>query len=468
MLESAFYVVEKRGKFDGVHVANAGTACQLRAMNAQSESSLPHIVVVGAGFAGLTFCRKFPNELARITVIDRQNHHLFQPLLYQVATAGLSAVDVAQPIRSILRRRKNLEVVMAEVEAFDLAAKKVFHSRGELTYDYLVLGLGGVTSYFGHEDWERCARGLKSLDDAVGIRRKILTAFECAETETDEQRRRDLMTIIVVGGGPTGVELAGTFAELARTVLVRDFDRIDPSKARVILIEGAPRVLAGFPEDLSESARRQLNSLGVEVRLGKHVRAIREDEVEMPDGEIIRGNVLWAAGVSASPLTKKLGVETDRGGRLKVLPDLSLPGHPEVFATGDMVTLIDRNGRAVPGLSPAAMQMGAHAAKLIARELRAGKRSSSAGAAESREAFAYWDKGTMATIGRSKAVAQVGRWHFSGYLAWMAWLFVHLVFLVGFRNKLSVFMQWIYSYLFYKRGARIITGVSGGTPSGSA
>jgi NADH dehydrogenase len=431
------------------------------------------VVVVGAGFGGLAFCRHFPSGLAQVTVIDRQNHHLFQPLLYQVATAGLSATDIAQPIRAILRSKPQLEVLMTEVTGFDLAARRVLHAGGSLGYDYLVLAVGGITSYFGHDDWAKDAPGLKSLDDALAIRRQVLLSFERAETERDEQRRRELMTIIVVGGGPTGVELAGTFAELARTVLVRDFDRIDPSKARVLLVEGSPRVLATFPEDLSASAQRQLEKLGVEVKLGQHVKAIRPNEIEMPDGERIRGSVIWAAGVAASPLTRQLGVETDRGGRLKVLPDLSLPGHAEVFAIGDIVTLKDRNGHVVPGVSPAAMQMGKHVAKLVAAELRQNRPlpdSPEAAAKRSaeREAFGYWDKGSMATIGRSKAVAEIGRLHISGYLAWMSWLFVHLVFLVGFRNRVSVFFQWIYSYLTYKRGARIITGVSGSPPSGSA
>jgi NADH dehydrogenase len=438
-------------------------------MIAQAQTSLPRIVVVGAGFAGLTFCRKFPAGLAHITLIDRQNHHLFQPLLYQVATAGLSAVDIAQPIRAILRGKKDLEVLMSEVEGFDLQARKVFINEGALVYDYLVLAVGGISSYFGHDEWAPFAPGLKSLDDALMVRRQILLAFEKAETESDEERRRELMTVIVVGGGPTGVELAGTFAELAKTVLVRDFDRIDPAKAHVILIEGGSRVLGNFPEDLSASAKRQLERIGVEVRLSTRVQAIRDREVEMVDGTILRGNVLWAAGVSASPLTKKLGVPVDRAGRVSVAPDLSLPGHPEVFALGDMVNLTDRNGRVVPGVSPAAMQMGEHAAKLIEQELRDRERSAAKGSAlREREAFAYWDKGTMATIGRSKAVAQVGKFHFSGYPAWVAWLFVHLVFLVGFRNKISVFMQWVYSYLTYRRGARIITGVSGTPPAGSA
>lgn len=438
-------------------------------MLVQAQTTLPRVVVVGAGFAGLTFCRKFPSGLAHITLIDRQNHHLFQPLLYQVATAGLSAVDIAQPIRAILGHKGELEVLMEEVQGFDLAARKVILAEGEVSYDYLVLAMGGKPSYFGHDDWTKFAPGLKTLDDALSIRRQILLAFEEAETESDEQRRRELMTIIVVGGGPTGVELAGTFAELARTVLVKDFDRIDPSKARVILIEGGERVLGTFAKDSSASAQRQLERLGVEVRLGQHVQAIRNCEIEMPGGEIIRGNVIWAAGVAASPLTRKLGVEVDRGGRIKVLPDLSLPGHSEVFALGDIVTLTDAKGQVVPGVSPAAMQMGEHAAKLIARELRDRDRSATKGSAlKEREPFAYWDKGTMATIGRSKAVAEIGKFHFSGYLAWIAWLFVHLVFLVGFRNRVSVFMQWMYSYITYKRGARIITGVTGSPPAGSA
>ena len=438
-------------------------------MLAQAQTSLPRIVVLGAGFAGLTFCRKFPEGLAHITVIDRQNHHLFQPLLYQVATAGLSAVDIAQPIRAILRRKRELEVLMSEIEGLDLAGRKVRFAHGEIGYDYLVIALGGMPSYFGHDDWATHAPGLKSLDDALRIRRKILLAFEKAETEPDEERRRELMTLIVVGGGPTGVELAGTFAELARTVLVRDFDRIDPSKARVILIEGGSRVLGSFAEDSSANALRQLKRLGVEVRTGKHVQAIREGEIEMPDGEILRGNVIWAAGVAASPLTKQLGVETDRAGRIKVSPDLSLPGHPEVFALGDIVSLVDPKGQVVPGVSPAAIQMGEHAVRLITEDIRDRQRSATKGSALiQREPFVYWDKGTMATIGRSKAVAEIRNFHFSGYLAWISWLFVHLIFLVGLRNKISVFMQWTYSYLTYKRGARIITGVSGAPPAASA
>jgi NADH dehydrogenase len=385
-------------------------------------------------------------------LVDRQNHHLFQPLLYQVATAGLAAPDIAQPIRSILRGKPGLSVLMAEARAIDLAARSVTLDRSGLTYDYLVLGVGGQTSYFGHPEWERHAPGLKTLDDALRIRRQVLLAFERAETETDPVRREQLMTIVVVGGGPTGVELAGTFAELARTVLRRDFDRIDSSKARVILVEGGPRVLGTFPESLSASARRQLSRLGVEVRTSTMVRAIREGEVDLDTGPVRAAVIIWAAGVAAHPLTRTLGVAIDRAGRLKVAPDLSLPGHPEVFALGDIVTLIDANGVAVPGVAPAAMQMGAHVAKLIASEIRDPHNPAA------RRPFAYRDKGSMATIGRSAAVAQIGRLKFSGWPAWAAWLGVHLVFLIGFRNKVSVFLQWVYSYFTYQRGARIITG----------
>ncbi|WP_414663301.1 NAD(P)/FAD-dependent oxidoreductase [Horticoccus sp. 23ND18S-11] len=432
-------------------------------MTHDPASNLPHIVVVGAGFGGMTFLRSFPQGLARITVIDRQNHHLFQPLLYQVATAGLSAVDIAQPVRALFGARPNLDVIMSEVSAIDLAAKRVTHARGELTYDYLVLAAGGVTSYFGHPEWEQFAPGLKSLDDALRIRRLILCSLERAETEPDPIKREAAMNIVIIGGGPTGVEVAGALAELTRTVLHRDFDRIDPSKVRVRLVEGNARVLANFPEALSISARAQLEKLGVEVRTGVRVESIREGEVVVA-GELIRAdNIIWAAGVAAVPLAKKLGLEVDRGGRIKVLPDLSLPGHPEVFALGDIVSLVDPNGVTVPGVAQGAMQMGLHAAKTVERELRHGARP-----AASRPAFVYRDKGTMATIGRSAAVAQIGGMQLTGFPAWFAWLAIHLLFLIGFRNRFSVLMQWTYAYFTYKRGARIITGVSGEGAAGSA
>src|SRR5579862_4262651 len=333
-------------------------------MATDTPAPLPHIVVLGAGFGGLTFCQKFPDGIARITVIDRQNHHLFQPLLYQVASAGLSAIDIAQPIRAILAKKPNLNVLMAEVTGVDFAAHRVVHDSGEIAYDYLVLALGGVTSYFGHPEWEPHAPGLKSLDDALRIRRKILQAFERAETETDPAKQQELMNIVVVGGGPTGVELAGAFAELARTVLRRDFKHVDPARAHILLIEGGPRVLATFPPELSASAQRQLERLGVEVRTSLKVEDIRDGEIIAGGKSIRAANLIWGAGVGGNPLAKKLGVELDRGGRIKVQPDLSLPGHPEAFAIGDMVSLVDKNGVTVPGVSPAAMQMGAHVAKI--------------------------------------------------------------------------------------------------------
>jgi len=414
-----------------------------------------HIVVLGAGFGGLTFCQAFNHPQARVTLVDRQNHHLFQPLLYQVATAGLSAPEIAQPVRSILSDRPSVTVLLDTVVDFNLAEKKVFLEKNTLAYDYLVLALGGVTSYFGHPEWEQFTPGLKSLDDALRIRRRILLAFEKAENETDAAARDRLMTIVVVGGGPTGVELAGAFAELVRRVLRKDFRRIDPAQARVILIEGGPRVLAHLPQGLSASAQRQLEKLGVEVRVGVKVKTITQGRVEPENGRIIEAeNIIWAAGVSASALTQKLRTELDHAGRVKVKPDLSLPGHPEVFAIGDMALVLDQDGKPVPGVSPAAMQMARKIARIIRDELDLGAGHSA------RPPFKYWDKGTMATIGRSAAVAKIGKLEFTGFLAWIAWLFVHLIFLIGFRNKLAVLLQWTYSYLAYKRGARIVTGLS--------
>jgi NADH dehydrogenase len=409
-----------------------------------------HIVVLGAGFGGLEFCHRFRHASARVTLVDRSNHHLFQPLLYQVATAGLSAPEIAQPIRSILSHRPNITVLMESVVDFKLPEKKVVLAGGELSYDYLVLALGGCTSYFGHPEWEEHAPGLKTLGDALRIRSQILLAFERAETETSAEEQARLMTMMVVGGGPTGVELAGAFAELARHVLRADFRRIDSTRARVILIEGGPRILGHLPPDLSASAQRQLEALGVQVRLQASVKHIGAGQVELGGGETIAAaNIIWAAGVAATPLTKKLGVELDRAGRVKVNPDLSVPGHAEVFAIGDMALVLGADGKPVPGVSPAAMQMARHVARLIEGELASSD-------AVARAPFRYFDKGTMATIGRSAAVAQVGSLHLSGVVAWLAWLVIHLIFLVGFRNKIAVLFQWFYSYVTYKRGARIV------------
>ena len=411
-----------------------------------------HVVVLGAGFGGLTFCKYFQHPDALITVVDRTNHHLFQPLLYQVATSGLSAPEIAQPIRSILSDRSDITVLLDKVTDFDLAGKKVILEKNTLAYDYLVLALGGHTSYFGHSEWEKFAPGLKTLDDALRIRSQILLAFEKAENEADTAEHDKLMTIVVVGGGPTGVELAGSFAELTRTVLKRDFRRIDPTQARIILIEGSPSLLAHLPPDLSLSARRQLEHLGVQVRTSAPVKNIRAGEVELATGETIQAaNIIWAAGVSATQLTKKFGAELDKAGRIKVNPDLSVPGHPEIFAIGDLALVLKADGKAVPGVSPAAMQMGRHVAQLVRDEIRFGQKLAV------RPAFKFWDKGTMATIGRSAAVAQIGGIKLSGLTAWLAWLFIHLIFLIGFRNRVAVLLQWTYSYFSYRRSARLIT-----------
>ena len=410
------------------------------------------VVVLGAGFGGLTFGKHFHHPDARVTLVDRTNHHLFQPLLYQVAACGLSAPEIAQPIRSILSHRPDVTVLLDQATGFDLARKKVFLEKNTLDYDYLVLATGGLTGYFGHPEWEPFAPGLKTLDDALRLRSRILLAFERAENETDAAARDRLLTIVIVGGGPTGLELAGAFAELARTVLKRDFRRIDPTQARIILLEGAPRVLSNYPPELSDSAKHQLEALGVQVRVSTPVKNIRAGEVELAGGEILRaGNIIWAAGVSATPLTQKLGVELDRAGRVKVNPDLSVPGHPEIFAVGDLALVLEKDGTPVPGICPAAMQMGRHVARIIQSDLNSGADH------PVRPPFKYWDKGTMATIGRSAAVAWIGRLRFSGFPAWLAWLFIHLIFLIGFRNRLAVLLQWTYSYFSYKRGSRIIT-----------
>ena len=415
-----------------------------------------HVVVLGAGFGGLTFCQRFFRPQARVTLVDRQNHHLFQPLLYQVATAGLGAQEIAQPIRSILSDQPGVTVLLDHAVDVNLSEKKVVLEKTTLDYDFLVLALGGCTSYFGHPEWEQFAPGLKSLDDALRIRRHVLLAFEQAENATDPAERARLMTIVVAGGGPTGVELAGAFAELTRHVLKKDFKRIDAGQTRVVLIEASPVVLSHLPAELAASAQRQLEALGVQVRVNTRVKELTKGRVLLDSGEVIEAeNVLWAAGIAASPLTKKLGVELDRAGRVKVLPDLSLPGHPEVFAIGDMASVMDKHGKPVPGVSPAAMQMAGHVARIIEDEIVA-----PAPGHAPRPRFNYFDKGTMATIGRSAAVAKVRDIEISGFAAWLAWLGVHLIFLVGFRNKLAVLLQWTYSYFAWKRGARIITGLS--------
>ena len=413
-------------------------------------TSQPRIVVLGGGFGGLTFCKTFRNPDAKVLLVDRQNHHLFQPLLYQVATAGLAASEIAQPIRSILRDHPNVQVHLGEIDSIRPHERLVTGAGQRLPYDYLVFALGGRTTYFGHPEWEAFAPGLKSLDDAQRIRREVLLAFEHAENASSPTEQQRLMTVVVVGGGPTGVELAGALVELARHVLIRDFRRIDPARARIVLVEGAPRLLGQFPDSLASNARATLERMGVEVRCGLQVRSLQAGRVEFHTGDVIEaGNIIWAAGIGASPLTAQLGVPLDRAGRVLVNPDLSVPGHPEIFVIGDAASLVDSSGQPVPGVSPAAMQQATHVARQIEDELEG---------RPNRRPFRYWDKGSMATIGRYAAVAKVGPLEFSGYPAWLAWLFVHLMFLIGLRNKVAVLGQWFYSYVMYRRGARIIIG----------
>jgi NADH dehydrogenase len=409
---------------------------------------LPRVVVVGAGFGGLETARRLAKAPVRVTVVDRRNHHLFQPLLYQVATAGLSPADIAAPIRHVLRKQRNAEVILAEVAEVLPARRALRLADGEeLRYDFLVLATGATHSYFGHDEWAPLAPGLKTLEDAVEIRRRILTAFERAEREPDPARRRALLTFVVVGGGPTGVELAGAIAEIARQTLAGDFRRIAPEQTRVLLVEAAPRVLPPYPEKLSRAARAQLEELGVEVVTGAPVTAIDEDGVSVGDARVLAKTVLWGAGVEASPLARTLGAPLDRAGRVRVEKDLSVPGRPEVFVIGDLAAATDARGAPVPGVAPAALQGGRHAARAIVRRL----------SGEPAEPFRYRDKGSLATIGRAAAVARIGRFLFSGLLAWLAWLLVHIFFLIGFRNRVAVILEWAWSYLTFQRGSRLIT-----------
>jgi NADH:quinone reductase (non-electrogenic) len=420
-------------------------------MDPPGRTAMPHVVIVGGGFGGLSAGVALGRARVRITLVDRTNHHLFQPLLYQVATAGLSPAEIAAPIRSIFRRQKNARIVLGEVTGFDLSAREVFIGEEALTYDFLVVATGAETSYFGHDDWAKYAPGLKDVDDALEIRRRVLLAFESAERDGDPERRRQLMTFVVVGGGPTGVELAGALAELSRFVLARDFRSIRPDEARVILLEGGPRILAALPEDLSVRATRQLERLGVEVRLSKTVTAIGPDGVRLGDELIPSSTVLWAAGVRSTPLTRALGVPLDRGGRVLVEADLSVPAHPEAFVIGDAAAFThqpDLDGKILPGVSPVAMQEGRAVARSIVRTM----------AQKPREPFRYRDKGSLATIGRSAAVADFGGLHLSGFVAWLAWLLIHIFFLIGFRNRVVVLFEWMWSYFTYQRGARLITG----------
>jgi NADH dehydrogenase len=418
----------------------------------------PRVVIVGAGFGGLTAARALARAPAHITVIDRQNHHTFQPLLYQVATAGLSPSEIAAPIRSILRGRDNVDVLLGEVTGFDLARRLVETPEQKIPYDYLVVAAGASHAYFGHDDWEPFAPGLKTIEDALEIRRRVLLAFELAERQAAGGESGFPLNFVVVGAGPTGVELAGTLAEISRHSLVQEFRAIDPKSAKILLLEGGPRVLPTYPEELSSSAQEQLQQLGVEVRTSALVTGVEPGVVRVGEARLAAAVILWAAGVAASPLGKKLGVPVDRAGRVAVEPDLSLPDHPEVFVIGDLAALKDESGRMLPGVAPVAMQQGRYVAKIIQRELEVATEAPAKAQPPPRPGFHYWDKGSLATIGRAAAVAEFGKLHISGFIAWLAWLFVHILFLIGFRNRLLVFIEWAWSYVTYERGARLITG----------
>jgi NADH dehydrogenase len=413
----------------------------------------PRVVIVGCGFGGLFAARALRRAPVEVLVVDRNNYHLFQPLLYQVASAALTPADIAQPIRMILRGQRNAFVMLAEVDRVALAETAVYAGDRAIPYDYLILAPGAVDNYFGHNEWKAFAPGMKEIEDATFIRSRLLVSFETAEVEGDPEERKARLTFVIVGGGPTGVELAGAIKELAVDVIPMDFRVADTRRARVILIEAGPRLLPGMHEHSSKLAFEQLTSLGVEVRLGRPVTRVLPDGVEL-DGERLRSyNVIWAAGVRASPLIATLGVELGPGGRAKVQPDCSLPGHPNVFVLGDAAYLIDpKTKRPVPGVSQGALQMGRYVARVITEELRGERRARERG-------FRYRDWGSMATVGKSRAVVEIGRLKFGGWLAWLAWLALHITVLIGFRNRLSVLASWIYNYVFFKRGSRLITGI---------
>ena len=414
----------------------------------ETPSDLPHVIVIGAGFGGLSAARALGRQRVRVSMIDRRNHHLFQPLLYQIAMAGLSPADIAYPIRSALRKQPHARVLLGEVERVDLEHQRVSLNDGSsLEYDYLILAAGAENNYFGNESWPRHSLPLKSVEEALDIRHRMLLAFEAAERETDPLARARLLTFVVIGGGPTGVEVAGALRELSRFVLARDFRVARPEKTRVVLVERADRLLSGgFDADLAKAAQRQLEELGVEVVLGKSVEDIDDQGVSVGGVRIDSATVLWTAGVRGSSLARTLGVELDRAGRVPVAPDCSIPGNPSVFVIGDLARF-ESNGEPLPGLAPVALQQGRYVARCIEQRI----------AGEPMPPFHYRDKGVMATIGRSRAVAQSGSLKLTGFLAWLAWLFIHIWFLMGFRNRVAVFFNWVWAYLTYRPGARLIT-----------
>ncbi|HXW08550.1 MAG TPA: NAD(P)/FAD-dependent oxidoreductase [Vicinamibacterales bacterium] len=417
---------------------------------------MTHVVIIGGGFGGLHAARALRRLPVRVTLLDRRNHHLFQPLLYQVATAALSPGDIASPIRWILRRQRNVEVLLAEATGVDRDRRVVQLTDGEMPYDYLIIATGGTHAYFGHDEWQEAAPGLKTLDDALDIRRRVLLAYERAEKGTDAARRRAQLTFVVIGGGPTGVELAGALAEMSRLSLAHDFRHIDPSAARIVLLEGGSAVLAAYPEHLREAARRDLQRIGVEVRTGTLVTRVEPGRVTMGEETIEAETILWAAGVAASPLGATLGAPVDRVGRVLVQPDLTVPGDARVFVIGDLAAFKDPSGSFLPGVAQVAIQMGRHTGRNLARALNG----------QPYEPFVYKDLGNMATVGRASAVADLGWLTLKGYIAWLAWLFVHLMALVGFRNRLVVLVQWAWSYFTYQRAIRLITGGDTGARQG--
>ena len=419
--------------------------------------SEPHVVVVGAGFGGLTAARELARAPVQVTVVDRRNHHLFQPLLYQVATAALSPADIAYPVRAVLRRQANASVLLAEATGVDRERRELVLSDGRLPFDYLVLATGARHAYFGKDAWERHAPGLKTLEDALHIRRRILLAFERAEREEDEATRRSLLTFVVVGGGPTGVELAGAIGEISREVMVSDFRRIDPREARILVLEAGPRILPSFPETLARKAVESLQPLGVEVRTGCAVSAIEEGSVEAGGTTIRAATVLWAAGVRASPFAAAFGVPLDRSGRVLVEPDLSITGDRRIFAIGDAVAFLHQTGAPLPGVAPVAIQQGHRVAENIRADL----------AGRPRQPFRYRDKGSLAVIGRARAVADFGKLKLTGLPAWLAWCFVHILFLIGFRNRAIVLFEWAWAYFTDQRSARLITGPVGAPDRGN-
>ncbi len=406
-----------------------------------------HVVIVGGGFGGLYAARALRNVDVEVTLLDRRNHHVFQPLLYQVATAALSPGDIASPIRWILRRQKNVEVLLAEVRRVDVARRVLILDHGEMSYDFLILATGATHAYFGHDEWEVAAPGLKTLEDALEIRRRVLLAYEHAERESDPAKRAALLTFVVIGGGPTGAEMAGALAEISRQSLARNFRHFDPSSARIILIEAGPSILSTFPETLREAAAHDLQRLGVEVRTGRAVTGVANGRVEVGSDSIAAATVLWAAGVAASPVGATLGVPTDRAGRVIVQPDLTIPGHRELFVIGDLASVPAPNGKPLPGVAQVAIQTGRHAATNIRRAL----------AGQPYLPFVYKDLGNMATIGRASAIADFGWLRLKGWIAWLAWLFVHIMNLIGFRNRLVVLVQWAWAYFSYQRAIRLIT-----------